>query len=392
MLACDRSSSVGGIGDAGPVAGGRDAGLDGGLVSGGGVLDAGTAGSGGGGATTPASAGASAAAGQGGGRTTGQAGASGGKAGASGAGGAADAGVGGAGGSQTVGGAGGTRPDAAVDGHLCPPLPDSSCTSAITDQYGCLVCVPGGTGGSAGGVTSAGGSGGTSTGGTGGTTGAAGSSGTGKVCQRRPEDDATCRAHNRPPLAYFCEVPARPASEACEIYNGIGSGDFYCCPEPYAVCPDSPPTNDSACTGSLACTYGSHPDPTCRTSAKCTNSKWRVTDAPSRCSEQQLPATCPAAPANGTTCSSHGLNCHYADGTFCSCAVCTIEDTVMVCESGVDTWRCWTPPAGECPAFYPNLGSKCSLPASTSCQYTCASRAGCSAEGVWVDLGNLCPN
>jgi hypothetical protein len=309
-------------------------------------------------------------------------------------------GGGGSGGTTVMGGASGsTRVDAAVDARECPPLTDVYCTGYITDANGCVVCTSTGTGGVSGGTSGKGGSGGTtgaagSSGGAG-TTGTAGSSGsggtTGKTCRRLPERDSVCRALNLPPLSYFCGVPALPTSTACVAYNGIDSGDEYCCPEPYLTCPDSPPTNASACTGSMTCTYGSHPDPTCRTSAICSNSTWQVTAPPSRCSDPQLPATCPASPVSGTACSSHGLNCYYNNGSFCSCTNCTVEDNL--CNSSTsDTWRCWTPPGSDCPAYYPNLGSTCSLPANTSCHYTCAARTTCSAAGLWVDAGNRCPN
>jgi hypothetical protein len=57
-----------------------------------------------------------------------------------------------------------------------------------------------------------------------------------------------------------------------------------------------------------------------------------------------------------------------------------------------DTWRCWSPPGGDCPTFYPNLGSTCALPANSSCRYTCASNTTCNAAGIWIDGGNMCPN
>jgi hypothetical protein len=33
-----------------------------------------------------------------------------------------------------------------------------------------------------------------------------------------------------PPYAYFCVVPIPMPDPTCVIYNGIGSGDFFCCP------------------------------------------------------------------------------------------------------------------------------------------------------------------
>jgi hypothetical protein len=417
MAACNQSNSVGGIGDSSAAAG-SPAGSDGGVLPAGGATTSGAAGAVGGGTTAPAG-GSGGGAGKGGG----QAGANGGgQAGASG-GSAVDAGVdryqcppisvacpdglrtdayidargctvcpsvgsGGSavGGTTAKGGAGGTRVDAAVDGHVCPPLTDVYCTNYTTDAYGCTVCASTGTGGAAGGTSGKGG--------TGGTTGVAGASGSGgtsaPTCQRRTADDSQCRSLNYPPLAFFCRVPALPPSNACKMYNGIDSGDFVCCPDPYLACPDSPPTQASACTGTSACTYGSHPDPTCRTSATCTNGTWQVRAPAARCSEAQLPATCPTSTTTGSACSNRGLGCAYADGKYCICNNCSVEDPSCA-PTAPDMWRCWSPPGGDCPTYYPNLGSTCSLPANTRCRYTCAANTTCSAAGAWVDGGFLCP-
>jgi hypothetical protein len=300
---------------------------------------------------------------------------------------AVDAGASAADGSSATGGSGGTKVDAAIDGHVCPPLTDVYCANYITDAYGCTVCASSGTGGVTGGTSGKGGAGGTT-----GAAGATGSGGTsGKVCKRMTNNDATCRSLNLPPQAYFCSEPTSPASTACVAYDGIDSGDAYCCPDQYLACPDGPPSNGTACTSSLACTYNSHPDPTCRTSATCANGTWQVRAPASRCSDALLPATCPASPTAGSDCSPRALSCAYADGKYCTCSNCTVEDPLCTA-SAPDTWRCWSSPGGDCPTYYPNLGSTCALPANTSCRYTCAANTICGAAGVWIDGGNRCPN
>ena len=67
-------------------------------------------------------------------------------------------------------------------------------------------------------------SGGTSSGGRGGAGGSAAG------CSRVPADDAHCSTLGYPSYAYFCPVRAQRPDPTCAIYNGIGSGDFYCCP------------------------------------------------------------------------------------------------------------------------------------------------------------------
>ncbi len=79
----------------------------------------------------------------------------------------------------------------------------------------------GGTAGNGGGVVSTAGA---SSGGRGG----AGGSAVG--CSRVQGDDAHCSTLGYPPYAYFCPIRAQRPEPTCVIYNGIGSGDFYCCP------------------------------------------------------------------------------------------------------------------------------------------------------------------
>ncbi len=73
--------------------------------------------------------------------------------------------------------------------------------------------------------------GGAGAGGAGGGAGAAGRAGAGGTgCTRYSTDDAHCSTMGYPPHAYFCQSPAQRLDPTCVIYNGIGSGDFYCCP------------------------------------------------------------------------------------------------------------------------------------------------------------------
>jgi hypothetical protein len=256
----------------------------------------------------------------------------------------------------------------------------------------------GGTG--AGGVTSTGGSRGTGTGGmgAGGVTSAGGSGGTGgAACTRVPGEDAVCGTQDYPPLAYFCPVPAQPPATTCVIYNGIGSGDYYCCPSQYSSCPAQRPANGTGCPATilgLTCTYGGDLDPTCRTSATCQNgagsySTWQVPVV--TCNTPTLPADCPTTPTAGQACSPHGLACRYATGDYCECTGCNTEYPSCPVTPPPDAWYCWAPPADPCPTTHPNLGSACALAAATQCRYRCDLIATCDATGVWVDGGEKCP-
>jgi hypothetical protein len=101
---------------------------------------------------------------------------------------------------------------------------------------GCGGNETGGTGGvDAGGSPGSGGAtvGGAAGNGGGGVSTAGSSSGGGGGaggCSRVSEDDAHCVSMGYPPYAHFCPVPAPRPDPTCVIYNGIGSGDFYCCP------------------------------------------------------------------------------------------------------------------------------------------------------------------
>jgi len=287
----------------------------------------------------------------------------------------------GAGGTGTVPmGTGGSGAGPEIDAGL-PDVP------MTLDSGGDGAGTGGTSGGGRGGTGGATGTGGSGVGGT--TSTAAGGTG-GTACMRGTNQDDTCRAQNLPPRAYFCRVPAVPPSTACVIYNAIDSGDYVCCPDEYASCPDRPPTDGGACAAPNFCTYGSHPDPACRTRASCTNGSWRVPTIPARCSESLLPAACPASPSHGTACSSDQLSCYYPTGEFCACTNCPMEFPSCSLNDPTE-WYCWTPPAGDCPTYYPNIGSVCDSPADTRCRYTCDSIAACSAEGTWISGGSSCP-
>jgi len=255
----------------------------------------------------------------------------------------------------------------------------------------------GGTGGSVGGAAGSGGATGGAAGsggsaGTGGATG--GSAGTGgDECSRRPEADETCRERGYPPRAFFCSLPgAIPPSTACVLYLPMDSGDGVCCPDEYVTCPDEPPADGSACSEDAECSWGSHPEPPCRTRGSCSGGTWHVYEPANYCSEPLLGTDCPAAPddiAIDAACSPGGLVCDYPTGDRCTCTDCSVEDPSCG-PMGDYTWRCWSPPAG-CPTYYPNLGSACDLSADTECRYTCASVAVCSADGVWVSGMPMCP-
>jgi hypothetical protein len=322
--------------------------------------------------------------------------------------GAGGAGVGGSAGAGETG-AGGA---ATMDAGICPPG-QVWCPGCTPGTGSCgptcvgLVC-PGpdggasdvpigldsGNGGAGSGGRGTGGAGGAGEVGAGGITSSGGRGGSGgaggATCSRVSGDDALCSSRNYPPVAYFCPMPAGPPSTACVSYNGIGSGDFYCCPDQSVSCPDEPPADASACSGTLTCRYGTHPDLSCRIRATCSNGSWQVSSPPSRCGDVLPGAGCPATPANGVDCSPDGLECYYPTGDYCICAQCTREYPACIFDDPI-IWHCLAPPGDGCPTYYPNLGSTCALPANTQCRYRCDLIALCNAEWVWVDVGDKCP-
>jgi len=388
----DATGFGGSTGDAGALSGG---GTGGASAGGAGGTTGGTGGVVGSGGSTDDTGGS---AGEGG--STGGVGGSGGVVGSGGA-------TGGTGGIAATGGSAGALSGGGTGGLSCPAgcivicqagICDCDCSSAggsagTTGGTGGIVGAGGSTGGAAGSGGATGGTGGSGgVGGTGGATGGAAGTG-GFGCERRTDDDEVCREYGYPPRAFFCAAPALPPSSACVIYLPIGSGDGVCCPDEYVTCPDEPPADGSSCSEDISCTWGSHPEPQCRTRGSCSGGTWNVYEPPAYCGEPLLGDDCPAAPgdiATGASCSPGQLVCDYPTGDRCACSDCTVEEPSCG-PVGDYTWSCWSPPA-DCPTYYPNLGSVCDLPADTSCTYTCASIATCSAEGVWMSGGNYCPD
>ncbi|MBN2195180.1 MAG: hypothetical protein JW751_20350 [Polyangiaceae bacterium] len=239
--------------------------------------------------------------------------------------------------------------------------------------------------GGAGGVAT-GGNAGIATGGSGG--GVTGGTGGADDCQRVPQQDIFCKNLHDPPLAFFC-LGMGP-SEACVMVNPIDSGSSYCCPDEYPTCPDTAPAEDDPCSGSLRCTWGSHPDPSCRVEGECSGGAWHLFAIDAACVDDILPSDCPELSESlaDQACAPHDLRCNYPTGERCYCDNCTVEDAWY--DATEDTWRCWDPPASPCPAFLPNYGSVCELPVGTSCRYDCQHIADCTAEGIWAPGTVMC--
>lgn len=371
------TAGASGAGGTGNPVGGASEGGDSGAPAGGAI----TGGSSGGGASP---GGGSPASGSTGGMVTG---------------GSSSGGANPSGGGATSGGDGGDATGGGTTGGAGEPSGGTGASGGSVGGAGGLVS-GGGAGAAGSGGLVAGGEGGTTVGGGGAPTGGVGGGGTGGAagaggsgaCSRQPTRDLHCRKLGLPPLSYFCLDPFLPAA-SCVMYDGIDSGSSYCCPEEYPVCPDTPPADGSPCATATHCTWGSHPDPTCRVTGRCTGGSWQVTAAPTRCEEPLLPAGCEEITTTlaGEACSPSGLVCNLDSGARCGCTNCTQE--MPSCNlADPDTWQCWDPPASPCPAFYPNLGSACDLDADTSCRYTCSDIAVCSAAGVWEAGGFLCPD
>lgn len=181
--------------------------------------------------------------------------------------------------------------------------------------------------------------------------------------------------------AYHTACPGVPSQGSyCDArthtWRNIASS---CNPPPPSICPDSPPTQGSACVPgrTTPCTYGNCGGaPT--TEARCdpSTSTWQVQQ--SSCNPP--PPMCPPAPpVAGTPCMpGFGAGCAYGDcnGT---------PTTLAMCDYSTSTWQvrvasCNPPPPVMCPSALPNDGDPC-VPDATGRVLRC-DFGSCATGGV----------
>ena len=144
-------------------------------------------------------------------------------------------------------------------------------------------------------------------------------------------------------------------------------------------CPSPVPPDGGACNLSgelLACEYGGNANGACTTFAEClaveagAHLSWIVTPAAEGC--EQNSAACPVmyGSGEGARCPANNLSCDYAEGR-CACLACAPDGGVQNGYTG-DYWHCraWKDVAAGCPTPRPLLGSVCTAPEGTLCDYT----------------------
>jgi hypothetical protein len=153
-------------------------------------------------------------------------------------------------------------------------------------------------------------------------------------------------------------------------------------------CPTAAPKAGSTCPKvGLECEYGTNAGIACNTVATCSTSGWTyassLPDTP--CVDGSCPTDYPGAEPSDT-CAPKGLVCTYGQGT-CTCGAPPGPATV---DASV-TWDCYHPKG--CPVTRPSLGSPCTTPASTTCDYgACAGGVTVYCDhGTWHEVMTGCP-
>ncbi len=152
--------------------------------------------------------------------------------------------------------------------------------------------------------------------------------------------------------------------------------------------PDCPASPSGSCSlpASTICYYGSDPRWFCKTSAKCSQGTWLVSDPMPECTAA-LDPSCPADPASPPTgiCSADGgtkATCAYST-QFCRCAY----------TGGPNPgWNCSRNLPAECPALRPGDGSPCTMTSGVWCTYglSCSGNDMQCIEGKWVTVLLAC--
>jgi hypothetical protein len=139
-------------------------------------------------------------------------------------------------------------------------------------------------------------------------------------------------------------------------------------------------------SSSTICYYGDDARWFCKTSAKCSQGTWQVTEPLTGCTTAPDPG-CPADPTSppATICNADGgikATCVYST-QFCACGYNGGPNPAWVCSKNL--------PA-ECPALPPGEGSPCTTSSGVWCTYgpACARHDMQCFEGKWVTLLLAC--
>jgi hypothetical protein len=165
------------------------------------------------------------------------------------------------------------------------------------------------------------------------------------------------------------------SSDAGGSGGSAGSDGFDAGP-PYGCPTDQPLAGDVCSPSSLACEYGTSPNPYCNVLWECNSGSWL--------NEGVIPGTCPhgieACPASygsNAKCTEKGTTCPYSEGT-------------CICSNLGPSWKC-VPTSTGCSATRPRVGSPCNHD-NQACDY-----GGCyggaemrCVDGFWEIGGEAC--
>ena len=151
-------------------------------------------------------------------------------------------------------------------------------------------------------------------------------------------------------------------------------------------CPSSAPSGSCSVASSTICYYGDDTRWFCKTSAKCSQGAWQVTQPMTECTATPDPS-CPADPASppASICGVDGgtkATCVYPT-QFCKCGFTGGPNPGWVCSKNL--------PA-ECPALPPGEGSPCTMTSGVWCTYgtSCSGHDMQCVEDKWVTLLLAC--
>jgi hypothetical protein len=150
-----------------------------------------------------------------------------------------------------------------------------------------------------------------------------------------------------------------------------GSGGVPIDAGPPVGCPDMEPAAGEGCfDGGFVCEYGDSPNPYCNKLFECKADAVGAVGAwASAPSGGVCPPAGPACPSSWGAvqgmkkCSENDETCAYSEGT----CLCTSDPGGLPIEDG-PVWQC-TPATTDCPSPRPKLGTPCTIPSSTECDY-----------------------
>jgi hypothetical protein len=164
---------------------------------------------------------------------------------------------------------------------------------------------------------------------------------------------------------------------------------------PVSPCPTHVPAQTACTSPGLQCEYGGNPVQGCDIVATCSGTWVDQAATDPKCS-LTLGQGCPATfdnVAQGSSCSSNGLECNYPKGR-CACTVNSGGPIQLIDAATPGHWVCQDPATQGCPLPRAPLGSACSQN-GLSCNYGACTVPGGSGEicqnNLWQSDQFACP-